>query len=281
MSRRTHRLPRDPVALFGDYMRLTGTPSLAPEPGPPGLAGKTVGLLNGSTWVSLWGTYFGRKYLPGAKLVHSGSDAVQLHFMAAHRDGEPCPPPINVRAFARQACELVDLHRVDALLLTCSTMNRAAPIVRRALRHRGVPLVQIDEPLMEAAVARGGRILVVATHGPTAASTRALLQATALRAGRTVEFETATLEHAFELLGAGDVARHNQVIARAIRAAQRRGPIDTVVLAQLSMSVFGLSHPDAKREFGVPVLTSGECGFQRMRELLLGIPVKRAIRSDR
>jgi len=35
------------------------------------------------------------------------------------------------------------------------------------------------------------------------------------------------------------------------------------------MSVFALEHPDPMREFGVPVLTSGECGFQRVRELLL------------
>ena len=39
------------------------------------------------------------------------------------------------------------------------------------------------------------------------------------------------------------------------------------------MSVFALEHPDAEREFGVPVLTSGECGFRRVRELLLAGPV--------
>ena len=57
--------------------------------------------------------------------------------------------------------------------------------------------------------------------------------------------------------------------ARAIRAAQKRRRIDTVVLAQLSMSVFALEYPDAARTFGVPVLTSGECGFKRVRALLL------------
>ena len=41
-------------------------------------------------------------------------------------------------------------------------------------------------------------------------------------------------------------------------------------LAQLSMSVFLLSHPDPVAEFGVPVLTSGQCGFEHMGDLLAG-----------
>lgn len=262
----------DPLRLFGDYLRVTGTPSLAPEAGDPRLTGRTLGLVHGSTWVSLWGTWFGRAILPGVKLVHTGGDHIQLRFMTAHAAGEPCPPAGNIRSFVRQARELVSFHPVDALLITCSTMNRAAGAVRHALRATGVPVVQIDEPMMEAAVARGGRILVVATHGPTVASTQALLRETAARGGRSVTCVGATVEEAFELLGRGDLRRHNRAIARAIRAAQRRGRLDSVVLAQLSMSVFALEHPDAARDFGVPVLTSGECGFRRVRELLLAAP---------
>ena len=160
--------------------------------------------------------------------------------------------------------------RVDAVLITCSTMNRAAGAVRGALRARHVPVAQIDEAMMERAVARGGRILVIATHGPTVGSTQALLRETAARLERQVEFDGATVEDAFDQLGRGDISRHNRAIARAIHAARKRGPVSTVVLAQLSMSVFALEHPDAEREFGVPVLTSGECGFRRIRELLLG-----------
>jgi hypothetical protein len=141
--------------------------------------------------------------------------------------------------------------------------------VRRALRASKVPVVQIDEAMMETAVGRGGCILVVATHGPTVASTQALLRETAGRLQRDVAFAGTTVEEAFEALGRGDISRHNRVIARAIRAAQKKQPIDTVVLAQLSMSVFALEYPDAERTFGIPVLTSGECGFRRVRELLL------------
>lgn len=265
------RRPRvaDPLALFSDYMQLTGTPTLAPEAGHPRLTGKTLALLNGGNWISLWGTWFGRTILPGVKLVHTGSEATQLSFMRAHHAGEPCPPARNIRAFSQFARAAIELHRPDSLLLTCSTMNRAVAAVRRAVRASGVPVVQIDEPMMEAAVARGGRALVIATHGPTVASTQALLRETAARRRVALDFDGATIESAFDLLGRGNLARHNALIARAIRAAQRRGRIDSVVLAQLSMAVFLLEHPQAEREFGVPVLTSAECGFRHIRELLL------------
>jgi biotin transporter BioY len=46
--------------------------------------------------------------------------------------------------------------------------------------------------------------------------------------------------------------------------------VGCVVLAQLSMSVFLLSYPDHVAEFGVPVFTSGQCGFEYMRDLLAG-----------
>lgn len=259
----------DPVRLFSDYMKLTGTPTLAPETGNPKLTGKSLGLVNGSTWVSLWGTWFGRAILPGVKLVHAGGDHVQLRFMAAHHAGKPCPPPENIRSFVHTARELVTFHDVDAVLITCSTMNRAAGAVRRALARTQVPVAQIDEAMMEMAVERGGRILVVATHGPTVSSTQALLRETAARLKHKVDFDGTTVEEAFDRLGRGDITRHNRSIVRAIQAARKRGRIDTVVLAQLSMSVFAIEHPDPVREFGVPVLTSGQCGFQRVRELLL------------
>ncbi len=259
----------DAVRLFADYMALTGTPSLAPETGDSRLEGKCLGLVNGSTWVSLWGTWFGRKYLPGVKLVHAGGDHVQLHFMAAHHAGKPCPPHENIRSFAQTAREMAAFHRLDALLITCSTMNRAATAVRRAVKASGVPVVQIDEPMMEEAVARGGKVLVIATHGPTVASTQALLRETADRLGRKLSFAGTTVEGAFEHLGRGDVSRHNREIAQAIRRAQKSTAFHSVVLAQLSMSVFLLEHPDPVKEFGVPVLTSGECGFRKVRELLL------------
>ncbi len=269
-----NRMPQDPLPLFEAYMRLYGTPTLAAEPGEPGLSGKTLGIVNGSAWTTLWSVFFGRRHLPGVKLANVGNEAVQLNFMAAHAAGEACPPESNVRCFENYAADLVRLCGPDAILLTCSTMNRASASVRRMLDDSGIPLVQIDEPMMEEAVRIGGRTLVIATHGPTVANTQALLGETAARLGRELTFTGATIEDAFHLLGEGRIVEHNELIARTIDEVRAREPIDSVVLAQLSMAVFTLSHPNARARFEVPVLNSGDCGFRRVRELLLAAPRK-------
>jgi len=259
------------IDLFSMYMQVAGVPTLEPEPvADPALRGRKLGLVNGSAWIMLWSYYFGRRLLPGVKLVNVGNEAVQLNFMAAHSKGESGPPGANIDAFVRCAEDLVKLQHVDAILLTCSTMNRSAEAVRDAMGKHSIPVVQIDEPLMEDAVRHGGEILVVATHGPTVASTHALLGEAGDRLGKEVTFSGATVEEAFALLGQGDIGGHNEVIADTIRRRCSRGRIGVVVLAQLSMSVFKLSYPDCESEFGVPVLTSAESGFERVRVVLLG-----------
>ena len=78
----------DPVALFDAYLKVTGVASLEhARAGDPSLQGRTLGIINGSSWISLWSTWFARLLVPGVKLVSAGSEAVQLNFMAAHRRG--------------------------------------------------------------------------------------------------------------------------------------------------------------------------------------------------
>lgn len=254
----------DPVRLFGDYMKVTGVPSLVPNKGPdPKLSGKKLGVVNGASWTSLWSNYFGKTMLPGVKIINVGNEAVQLNFMQAYNQGLACPPQINIDLFCRYAKDLYDLYQVDAVLISCSTMNRAYKKVSKTMNPLGVPVIQIDEAMMEQAVNTEGRILVVATHGPTVKSTQALLLETADRLGKKVDFLGATIEEAFELLGKGRIDEHNQAITKTIRHVQSREQVDIVVLAQLSMSVFSFTFPEPLQEFGIPVLNSGQTGFAR------------------
>lgn len=257
--------------LFSSYMKLADVPKLEfEETDDKALYGKRLGLINGSAWIQLWSYYFGRVYLPGVKLVNAGSEAVQLNFMKAYEEHRECPPQRNIELFAQYAKDLIELAGVDAILITCSTMNRSLPFVRKAVEAYKVPVIQIDQPMMERAVENGGKVLIVATHGPTVDSTRKLLEETAQSMGKAemLEYCGATVEDAFRLLGEGKIDEHNQLIAGAIADAQLKGRVDQVVLAQLSMSVFKLSYPDPLNEFGVPVLTSGEEGFKYMSDIL-------------
>lgn len=262
----------DPIQLFGDYMKLTGVPTIENEVATDArLAGKKLGVVNGSSWISLWSTYFGKLILPGVKIINAGNEAVQLNFMEAYHNGEVCPPQINIELTSNYAMDLFTLFNVDAILLSCSTMNRAFNQIKQRMNTVGIPVIQIDEAMMEEAVIYGGKILVIATHGPTVQSTQTLLQETADRLVKQVDFVGATVEEAFYLLGQGRISEHNEAIANAIRKAQVSDDIRVVVLAQLSMSVFSFSYPDTIREFGMPVLTSAETGFKRAGEILKAV----------
>jgi hypothetical protein len=248
---------------------MTGVAHLGPEKsGDRELIGKRLGLLNGSSWITAWSNYFGRRYLPGVHLVNVGNEAVQLSFMQAHAQGLQCPPQANIDCFVRYAIDLVELGQVMAVMITCSTMNRSYPEIAQALEPYGIPVIQIDQPMMERAVEIGGTTLVIATHGPTVANTQALLRETANRMGKVIAFEGETVETAWERLAEGDIAGHNQIIADVI-LDKRNGGFSSVVLAQLSMSALLFSYPDPQTEFGLPVLSSGQCGFERAREILL------------
>lgn len=258
------------IDLFSRYMKLTGVPTLEfTQAANPLLQGKKLGVVNGSSWVSLWSTWFGQEMLPGVKIINAGNEAVQLNFMRAHSRGETCPPQINIDLFCRYAEDLYRLFEVDAILISCSTMNRAYRQVAEHMKPFHVPVVQIDEAMMEQAVTAGGKILVIATHGPTVKSTQDLLRETASRMNVETDFAGATIEQAFELLGKGEIEKHNTLIAETITRHCKREHIDIVVLAQLSMSVFAFSFPDPEKTFGVRVLNSGQTGFARAGEILL------------
>jgi hypothetical protein len=263
------RSASDAIRLFSDYLRVTGVAHTGPEAqGDPRLIGRRLGLLNGSSWITLWANYFGRLYLPGVHLVNAGNEAIQINFMEAHAAGRATPPPANIAAFQRYAVDLVELGRVDAVLITCSTMNRAYPLVQNALSPYGTPVFQIDRPMMERAVDHGGQVLVIATHGPTVDNTQALLREVAQEHNREVSLAGALVEEPWKAMASGDVAAHNALLAQTIRAHMQTDEIGCVVLAQLSMTVFLLSYPDPERAFGVPVYTSGQCGFEAMRQVL-------------
>jgi aspartate/glutamate racemase len=166
---------------------------------------------------------------------------------------------------------LVELAKVDAVMITCSTMSRSYSQVQTALESYDIPVIQIDRPMMEQAVRHGGRVLVVATHGPTVESTQALLRETAEDLGQEVTYSGMNLEEAWHCLAKGDVLKHNQTLASGIRSHLSKEEVDCVVLAQLSMTVFLLSHPDPEADFGVPVFTSGQCGFEHARQVLLAL----------
>ena len=153
------------------------------------------------------------------------------------------------------------------LLCTCSTLG---PAVEAAAAAIDVPVLRIDRPLAEAAVAAGSRLLVVAALEATLAPTRALLEDAAAKAGRDASLEMLSLPEAWEAFEAGDGDGYRRQIAEAVRdkveaaaTGSGAGGFDAVVLAQATMA----GAAEALADLGIPVLGSPRLAVERAAEL--------------
>ncbi|MDX2683447.1 arylsulfatase [Streptomyces soliscabiei] len=171
---------------------------------------------------------------PGLELRHFVDESL----LARARELGPGAVADDVRtALSRAAAD-----GARAVLCTCSTIGAVAeaaasttgvPGVSDAPGVPGVPVVRGDRPMAAAAVAAGGRIVVLATVESTFAPTAGLIEDEARRAGRSVTVGTLLVEGAWEQFAAGDT----QACARLVAyAADSVTDADVIVLAQGSMA---------------------------------------------
>jgi Asp/Glu/hydantoin racemase len=148
-----------------------------------------------------------------------------------------------------------------AVLVTCSTIS---PCVNEVRKGAGLPVLRIDERMIEQAVAISARIGVIATNRTTLEPTRKLLLAEAKRAGKQVEAELVMVEGALPALLSGDGTQHDALVSEAVRQLAER--VDVVVLAQASTArVLAMLEPNA---MGAPVLSSPHLALREVAALL-------------
>jgi glutamate racemase len=149
----------------------------------------------------------------------------------------------------------------DVVVCTCSTISAAAEALAGAM---AVPMIRIDRPMAERAVAAGPRLAVVAALQSTIGPTTALLREVAHRRGAELELTTRVCAHAWEHFERADVEGYLRSVATTVAALG--GPLDAVVLAQASMAgaadlcsadVLVLSSPRLAVESALGVLTAG------------------------
>jgi hypothetical protein len=119
------------------------------------------------------------------------------------------------------------IERTDTVMLcTCSTIGGGADLAK----HPQVPILRVDRPMAQAAVALGKRILVAACLESTIAPTEALLRGES----DSLDIETLLIEGAWSHWTAGEPEAYWAAIAA--RIAERIKDFDSVVLAQASMA---------------------------------------------
>ncbi|BCJ52562.1 hypothetical protein Asp14428_40370 [Actinoplanes sp. NBRC 14428] len=140
------------------------------------------------------------------------------------------------------------------IVCTCSTLSGHA---ERLSGEVGVPVLRVDRPMAEAAVAAGRRIGVVAAVASTLAPTVDLLASYAGPGTRIVE---APCLDAWPLFESGDLDGY----ARRIAEHARTLDVDVVVLAQASMAAAEVLLAD----LGKPVFSSPRAAVRRADRLL-------------
>ncbi|HEV2272136.1 MAG TPA: aspartate/glutamate racemase family protein [Steroidobacteraceae bacterium] len=149
----------------------------------------------------------------------------------------------------------------ELVMVTCSSIGPAVDLIQGRFQK---PVLRIDEPMAEAAVAKGRRIGIAATLRTTLEPTTELLRRKAREAGKEVEIVECLCEGAFEAVMAGDVDTHDAVVAKVM--INKLGDVDVIVLAQASMARVAERLP--RGALTAPVLSSPELAMEYVRERL-------------
>lgn len=162
----------------------------------------------------------------------------------------------RMRGLAEQALA----QGADGILYTCSAFGRAITEARRSF---SVPALKPEEAMVEAALARGGRIVVLATFAPTLSSMEQEFRALAAQQGAAMPtLDLRHVEGAQAALKEGDAGRHDALI---VEAADRAGTPDSLLLAQFSMAHVAAAIAERR---GRQVMTSPAAAVKKLMSLL-------------
>ena len=149
----------------------------------------------------------------------------------------------------------------DFILVTCSSIG---PAVEAAAPFTAVPVLRVDQPMADQAVQTGRRVGVIATLPTTLNPTADLVNRRAALAGKTIALTARLCEGAFEALMSGDAAKHDAMVAAALKELSTQ--VDVIVLAQASMARVVDALAPAERR--VPILASPALAIDHLATLL-------------
>ena len=153
------------------------------------------------------------------------------------------------------------LSSADGIVFSGSTFGPAVEEARKGVK---VPVLRIEEAMMDEAAARGGSILIVCTQKRAQPVVRGTLEAAAKQAGKPLKITELWVAGARDALNKGDNDTHDRLIAEQSAAA---GDFDQIIFGMMSMAPAKAKMPPA---LAPKVLTSGEAAVARMRKLTGG-----------
>lgn len=213
--------------------------------------GKTLGLLHTSATLVPVFAELCRKRLPGVQTFNLVDDSLIKDVIA-----RGALTPRTARRVVEWIGSAADAG-ADRILVTCSSIGAA---VEAAAPLTTVPVLRVDQPMADQAVATGQRIGVIATLATTLAPTADLVQRRAKAAGREITLRSHLCAGAFEALMAGDTATHDRLVLAGLR--ELGSSADVIVLAQASMARVADALPPEQKH--VPILSSPPLAIERL-----------------
>jgi len=120
----------------------------------------------------------------------------------------------------------------DLAVVSCSSLSPCVNDVRQRVK---IPVLKIDEPMMEHTVSAADRIGLVMTNPTTEKPSTLLFHEVAGRLGRRdVILVPRLCPHAFARLNQGDIAGHDSEVCETVEALLKE--VDVVMLAQISIA---------------------------------------------
>lgn len=217
---------------------------------------KTLGLIHTSATLIPVFQQLCQQYLPGVNLFNIVDDSLVKNIIAR---GGKLTPSISKRV-ADYVASAED-SGADYILVTCSSIGAAVEAAADTVR---VPVLRVDQPMADLAVQKGKRIGVIATLRTTLEPTANLVQRRAALVGKEIEINARLCEGAFEALMGGDAAKHDELVAKALRQLMQE--VDVILLAQASMA--RVVDTLADEDKGVPILASPPNAIQYIANLV-------------
>ena len=146
-----------------------------------------------------------------------------------------------------------------AVLFTCSAFGSA---IEAAAEASPVPVLKPNEAMFQAAIRAGGRVAMIYTFPPAAASMKAEFRAEAARLNPGASLTPIPAPGAIEAIRAGDIATHNLLVAEA---AQGLTGFDAITLAHFS-TANALDAVQAVTE--TPVFASPPAAVAKLKAML-------------
>lgn len=219
------------------------------------MAEKTLGLIHTSATLVPVFQQLCNQHLPNVQVFNIVDDSLIKNVIKC---GELRPETARrVVDYAASA----EAAGADFILYTCSSIGAA---VETAATLSKVPVLRVDQPMADKAVQIGNKIGVIATLPTTLAPTTDLVKRRAAVAGKHAEVISKLCEGAFDTLMSGDAAKHDSMVAAALKELSAQ--VDVIVLAQASMArvVDTLDEADKK----VPILASPGIAIEHLATIL-------------